>query len=38
MNAIYNATGVRVHQIPVDPKLLVRTPDKNGSNGSSNGA
>jgi CO/xanthine dehydrogenase Mo-binding subunit len=38
MNAIYNATGVRVHQIPVDPKLLVRAPHKNGSDGSSNGA
>jgi CO/xanthine dehydrogenase Mo-binding subunit len=38
MNAIHNATGVRVSVIPVDPKLLVRKPHKNGSNGSSNGA
>jgi CO/xanthine dehydrogenase Mo-binding subunit/aerobic-type carbon monoxide dehydrogenase small subunit (CoxS/CutS family) len=37
MNAIHNATGVRVTQIPVDPRLLVRTPHKNGSNGSSAG-
>ena len=31
MNAIYNATGVRVNRLPVDPEFIWRSLDKNKS-------